>query len=328
MLDKSVWDQEVPVPLSAISFVDDGILKKLPPGTTITRIFASGASYWARTAKIEAKNSRGEKDSYFLKVHQGASGKTMVSSEFQSMGVLYKVIPEMVARPVGWGSYQSVLDTHFFVCEFRELSEDVPDVADFPALVAEMHKRGVSPDGKFGFSLETFGGNNPQMFPVSDTWEECFSKGMQGIFAAELKTHGPDEEIEMLTKAMVEKVIPRLLRPLETEGGTVVPRLVHGDLWDGNASVDVSTGSPLIFDATPLYAHNEYELGPWRGARHKMTRAYVEEYMKHFQVSEPAVEFNDRGELYCLVKDTMHKLLDKYGEGYEGYAERHGFVAA
>ncbi|XMA09023.1 hypothetical protein WAI453_001814 [Rhynchosporium graminicola] len=308
MLDKSVWDQEVPVPLSAISFVDDGILKKLPPGTTITGISPSGASYWARTAKIEAKNSRGEEDSYFLKVHQGASGKTMVPSEFQSMGVLYNVIPEMVARPVGWGSYESVPDTHFFVCEFHELSEDVPDVADFPALEAEMHKRGVSPDGKFGFSLETFGGNNPQMFP---------------------------------------KVIPRLLRPLETEGRTVVPRLVHGDLWDGNASVDVSTGSPLIFDATPLYAHNEYELGPWRGARHKMTRAYVEEHMKHFQVSEPAVEFNDRGELYCLrfdmhasslypgnlrfrgiVKDTMHKLLDKYGEGYEGYAERHGLVAA
>ncbi|CZS96635.1 uncharacterized protein RAG0_05888 [Rhynchosporium agropyri] len=184
------------------------------------------------------------------------------------------------------------------------------------------------------------------MFPVSDTWEDCFSKGMQGIFAAELKTHGPDEEIEMLTKAMVEKVIPRLLRPLETEGRTVVPRLVHGDLWDGNASVDVSTGSPLIFDATP-YMLTTNELGPWRGARHKKTRAYVEEYMKHFQVSEPAVEFNDRRELYCLrfdmhasslypgnlrfrgiVKDTMYKLLDKYGEGYEGCAERHGLVAA
>jgi len=39
----------------------------------------------------------------------------------------------------------------------------------------------------------------------------------------------------------------------------LVPSLVHGDLWDGNASADVETGRPMIFDATPLYAHKECE---------------------------------------------------------------------
>jgi protein-ribulosamine 3-kinase len=181
----------------------------------------------------------------------------MVASEYQAMNELYKVIPEMVAKPVAWGSYESIPDTHFFVTEFHEMSEDVPDVADFPALVAELHKRGVSPDGKFGFPFKTYGGNNPQQFPISDTWEECYTKGMQGIFAAEMATHGADEEMEHLENMMVEKVIPRLLRPLETGGRSIAPRLVHGDLWDGNASVDVATGHPMIFDATPLYAHNE-----------------------------------------------------------------------
>lgn len=183
----------------------------------------------------------------------------MVSTEFQAMEELFKVIPEMVPKPVGWGSYESVPDTHFFVCDYHAMSGDIPSLADFPALVAEIHKRGVSPNGKFGFPYETFGGNNPQGFPVTDTWEECFSKGMQGIFAAELQTQGPDEEIEFLTKAMVDRVIPRLIRPLETQGRKITPRLVHGDLWDGNASVDVMTGTPIIFDATPLYAHNECE---------------------------------------------------------------------
>lgn len=60
-------------------------------------------------------------------------------------------------------------------------------------------------------------------------------------------------------KIMLEKVVPRLLRPLEEDGRTVVPRLCHGDLWDGNVSVDVNTGRPIIFDAIPLYAHNECE---------------------------------------------------------------------
>lgn len=58
------------------------------------------------------------------------------------------------------------------------------------------------------------------------------------------------------------KIIPRLLRPLESEGRTLTPCIVHGDLWDGNASVDVNTGHPMIFDGTPLYAHNECKLSP------------------------------------------------------------------
>jgi protein-ribulosamine 3-kinase len=36
-----------------------------------------------------------------------------------------------------------------------------------------------------------------------------------------------------------------------------------------------------------------------------MTRAYIDEYIKHFQVSDPAEEFDDRGALYCLRFD-MH----------------------
>jgi len=345
--DKNIWDKEVPVPPSTISYVNDGIRKKLPPGTVIAGIAPSGASYWARTAKIEATNLDGEDADYFVKVHQGEHGKTMVSAEFEAMSALFKIMPEIIARPVGWGSYESFPDTYFFVCEYHEMSEDIPDLSDFPALIAEMHKRGISPDGKFGFPLETFSGNAAQNFPVTDTWEECFSRGIQKIFAAETKTHGRDEELESLTTAMVEKVIPRLLRPLETEGRKITPTLVHGDMWEGNCSVDVATGSPMIFDAAPLYAHNEYELGAWRPPRHKITRAYIDEYIKHYQVSEPAEEFDDRGEMYCvrfdmhasslfsgntrfrkIGQETMSRLVKKYDEGYEGYAKRKGLAAS
>jgi len=264
----------------------------------------------------------------------------MVSAEMKAMSLLYSVIPEMVAKPIAWGTYEEMEDTYFFIQKYHEMSEDIPDITDFPALVAEMHRRGVSPNGKFGLDQETFGGRNPQYFPVTDTWEECFVEGMRAIFAAELKTHGPDDELEYLTKTTLEKVAPRLLRPLETERRKLVPRLVHGDLWEGNASVDVNTGAPMIFDATPLYAHNEYELGPWLCPRLRFP-SYIDEYTKHFAVSPPTEEFADRIELYCLrfdvhssslypgnlrfrgiCKDTMRKLIDRYGEGYEGYAAR------
>lgn len=224
----------------------------------------------------------------------------MVSSEFKSMKALYDVMPEIVAEPIAWGTYLEEPDTYFFVCRFCEMSEDIPDLYDFPELLAEMHKRGASPTGKFGMPHVTYSGRNPQYFPPSESWEECFSKGLKTVFDMEEETHGPDAELYALREDIMTKIIPRLLRPLQTEGRTLTPRLVHGDLWDGNASIDVSTGSPKIFDGVCFYAHNEYEMAPWWAPRHKMTDEYIAEYIKHFPVTEPAEDFKYRGLLYRL----------------------------
>ena len=72
--------------------------------------------------------------------------------------------------------------------------------------------------------------------------------------------HGYNEEMQELFKSIINKVIPRLLRPLETSGRDIQPRIVHEDLWDGNTSTDAATDLPLIFDASSMYAHNECRL--------------------------------------------------------------------
>ena len=61
----------------------------------------------------------------------------------------------------------------------------------------------------------------------------------------------------MLAEAIITKVIPRLLRPLETGGRQIRPVLVHSDLWDGNASTNRLSGMPVVFDAACIYGHNE-----------------------------------------------------------------------
>ena len=73
----------------------------------------------------------------------------------------------------------------------------------------------------------------------------------------EEKSQGPDEEMQQLCDKVLTKVVPRLLRPLETGGRSIQPRLVHGDIWDGNVSTSTETDSPVIFDATCIYGHNE-----------------------------------------------------------------------
>jgi fructosamine-3-kinase len=73
--------------------------------------------------------------------------------------------------------------------------------------------------------------------------------------------------MQELFKNMVEKVIPRLLRPLETGGDDIKPRLVHGNLWDGNARSNIMTDKPIIYDASSMYAHNECTLPKARCSR-------------------------------------------------------------
>lgn len=133
------------------------------------------------------------------------------------------------------------------------------DVQTFTAKVAELHMKGLSPNGKYGFSVPTFLGQMPQYTAWTDSWEEFFTNSMQQLMVMIEEAQGPDVELQMLFKQMISKVIPRLLRPLETGGRQIKPCLVHGDLYSGNVSVDAVSGGPILYDATCLYAHNECE---------------------------------------------------------------------
>lgn len=66
MADK--WDREIPVPAHVIGYVDPAVHKKLPAGTTVQGISPSGASFWARTAKIDATDADGADTPFFIKV--------------------------------------------------------------------------------------------------------------------------------------------------------------------------------------------------------------------------------------------------------------------
>lgn len=116
----------------------------------------------------------------------------------------------------------------------------------------------------------------------------------------EWDARGPDDDLAILSTSLLEVVIPRLLRPLETEGRTVKPSLCHGDLWYGNACTDLATREPLIFDGKALYAHNEYELGDWYAARNRFGRNYYRAYQAHMPHPPPEEDFRGRNISYCL----------------------------
>ena len=158
------------------------------------------------------------------------------------------------------------------------------------------------------------------------------------MFQLEKETQGPCPEFEELQKPFYERVIPRLLRPLETGGRTIEPALVHGDMWFGNVSTDMKTDEPLAFDACAFYAHNEYELGTWRPERYRSGKPYIAAYHRYFPVSAPVEDHDDRNALYSIrfnmhasalytgnttfrtmIIDEMKRLIVKYPGGFEDW---------
>lgn len=224
----------------------------------------------------------------------------MVHGEFESMTAIHSLLPDFAPKPIAWGTYQSTPNTHFFLCDYRDMIEEMPDPHKFTARLAALHQNSKSPNGKFGFHVTTYSGNLPQMNEWEDSWETYFAKNMRLALDLEIKAKGYDPEFDVLVPTLFDKVIPRLLRPLESEGRSVKPSLVHGDLWYANSGIDLATDESLVFDACCFYAHNEYEFGQWRPVCNRFGAEYLAAYHSYVQISAPEEDYDGRLDLYKL----------------------------
>ncbi len=184
------------------------------------------------------------------------------------MNLLYEAIPRNVPKPVGYGTYKEVPDTHFYACEYREMQKDdngdniPPRKSELAVVAANLHRKTVRRERKFGSEpgKKTLVGSRVQHFPQSSVWAECFAAGLRCIFKAESKAHMAevqDGEFSRMQEVIMNEITPRLLRPLQEGGRQIHPCVVHGDLWTQNIGIDRGTSEPLIYDAGVLYAHNE-----------------------------------------------------------------------
>lgn len=229
----------------------------------------------------------------------------MMLGSFESETLVWEYAPRHVPKPIGWGHYREDPDMWFYVSEFREMVEDNPDVKDFVSIIVKMHSdsAGKSPDGKFGFPVPTHLGYIPNDNSWQESWEMWYTNALKRMFEEEEMSHGNDdtqEELEMLKKALYEKVIPRLLRPLESNGRTLTPCLIHSDLWLGNIMNDASTDEIVIFDSCAYWGHNESDLGTWRAPRYRLGPQYLKEYQKQMGQSAPKEDWDDRNALYAM----------------------------
>ncbi|KAK5312977.1 hypothetical protein LTR93_011119 [Exophiala xenobiotica] len=161
--------------------VDSNVVAELPDGCRILSTEGHGVSFWANTARIDVVIADGQtRNSFFVKVVSNDIAKNMVYGEFGSMKAIYSLLPDFVPKPIAWGTYRSNPDIHFFLCEYREMADNMPDPKKFSAQLALLHKNSQSPTGKFGFHITTCSGNLPQLNDWEDKWETFLRRACAG----------------------------------------------------------------------------------------------------------------------------------------------------
>ncbi|RYP51056.1 hypothetical protein DL768_003556 [Monosporascus sp. mg162] len=304
------WGGKIPLDEAVL---DELIERKLalPEGTQARSAVSYGVSAWSFTAKITAVDSIGKPTSFFLKYVAGDLGKRQLKGEFAGMSELSNLAPDLVPKPIAWGKLRNpALAVYFLIIEFKHFVPGFPDAAKLGAKLAAMHMKSVSPNGKFGFHIQTYDGARIQSVGWDDSWTSFFSKLLAEAYRQDTETNGIWPELDTTYRRVQSHLIPRLIGALEADGRKVTPRLIHGDLWDGNIGVEAGTGDPWIFDCAAYYAHNEMELGIWRAERHQMrAKAYRREYLRHCEPSEPEEEWDDRNRLYSAKTNFMHSAI-------------------
>lgn len=194
---------------------------------------------------------------HVAKILDGEAAAQLAEGDYESQKALEAHIPDCIVHPLAWGRLQESNNGAFFLADFVTLQASPPSLPELLGILKTLHQSPTSPNGKFGFHVTTFFGASPMRNEWTDTWEEFFTREFRSNLEWAQRERGRQPGLDDATEQFVEKVIPRLLRPLETGDRSIRPTLCHGDLWDGNIQVDVDRNRPVIFDACCFYGHSE-----------------------------------------------------------------------
>ncbi|KAK3355600.1 Fructosamine/Ketosamine-3-kinase [Neurospora tetraspora] len=268
-----------------------------------------GKSSWATTSRITIRLPDGTKAYLFQKAACGKTAGAIMKGSFEADMALFAFIPTRVPRPIAQGAYVNSPNTHFYLSEFIKMRDNkLPCPSSWAAAVSDLHlnSMGWSPTGKFGLPTTTHLADVPVDNSWNASWESFWTQQMKSLFNQEERVNGRNEEVSVLRTAYLEKVIPRYLRPLEVDGRSITPCLIHSDLWPGNIKPRADTDELCMFDACAYWGHNEADLAICRNPRYKLGYPCVHEYQKRVPVSEPEADFDARNAVYAL---KYHVLL-------------------
>lgn len=201
-----------------------------------------------------------------MKIAYGETGRIMLGGEYESSKIVYDTMADFIPKPFGYAKYYNTRgpETYFYLSEFVHMDVTTPpEPAEFAGRLVHLHKASKSPTGMFGFHVQTCDGDRAHVVDWQESWAIFYRNLFLGVCELDIKRNGPWPEYERAIDQMAQKVIPRLLEPLQANGRQIKPCIIHGDLWEGNMGINMETGDSLLFDVGSYFAHNEMELGHW-----------------------------------------------------------------
>ncbi|KAI1264750.1 Fructosamine kinase-domain-containing protein [Xylariaceae sp. FL1019] len=286
--------------------LDTAILDAIAKSSEIVSAERYDNSSWASTGRIQTRSVDGTAHDYFFKIVKGDFAAERVIGEHSCMSELYKAMPSIVPTPRGFGQCLDT-DGHYFICDYINITHEQPDPVRLAQRIVELHKTSVSPTGQFGFHVTPYDGKLPLNVAWDSSWESFYTKLLRGVYELDIDTNGIWKELDDAMSITLEKVIPRLLGPLEKDGRFIKPCLIHGDLWEANIGTEQRTGEIYVFDSCAYYAHHEMAVGMWRVDHHRMSsEVYRDEYFKLLAPDEPREEYDDRNRLYAIKERIMY----------------------
>lgn len=81
----------------------------------------------------------------------------MAEGEFHSASAIDALVPGLVPKAAGWGEYHDgESQVYFFLGDFHDMNlSAAPEPVRFTSRTAELHQKGTSPNGMFGFPVPT-----------------------------------------------------------------------------------------------------------------------------------------------------------------------------
>lgn len=293
--------------------VDPAILKALGLSADETKMTSHGGSGFASTFKLSSTVD-GKQKNFFVKTGTGRNAEVMFRGEHASLNAIHDAVPNFCPRSHAHGALSSGGDRYFLATDFLHLGSSAPAGSgqSLAAKLARLHTTAApTPEGHdrpmFGFPETTCCGDTPQDNSWKSSWADFYADNrLRSICKAAERKNGPDRELADAVEKMASRVVPRLIgddRIGGGGGGGIMPVVVHGDLWSGNHSTGKIAGQvgteEVVFDASAVYGHSEYELGIMKmfGG---FGPSFFNEYEKLVPKAEPKEEWDDRVQLYEL----------------------------
>ncbi|KAF2661794.1 hypothetical protein K491DRAFT_744943 [Lophiostoma macrostomum CBS 122681] len=301
------------------------VVDLLPNGAKAISAVAHGTSNWTETAMLTVILGDGRPKNYYLKCARGHSARAITQGEFHSATKINTVVPRFGPTPRGWGQYIDGCDeVYFYLSDFHNMDlVSPPDPIPFITKLVQLHQRGTSPTGMFGYPIPTVIGKLQRTVTWEKSWAQSFTHLLSDAIQYDDEVNQPWPEFDIACSEIISVVIPRLLGALQHGKRNITPTLIHGDLWERNVGTDRESGRVVIFDPGSIYAHNEMEFGTWRcfWATHFKRPEYLKLYKEHIRPSEPAEEWDDRNRLYSihayLIASGGHQHLESRQLAYE-----------